>query len=69
MKLGDIMKDGKNKMDNLEQYLGTILSQIQLQFEAQGQRLDQIEETRPLSRIIDAKSSRCLPQIKGCSVM
>ena len=69
MKLGDIMKDGKNKMDNLEQNLGTILSQIQLQFEAQGQRLDKIEEARPSSRIIDTKSSCCFPEIKGCSVM
>ena len=57
MKLGDIM-------DNLEQNLGAILSQIQLQFETQGQRLDQIEEARPSSRIREVESSCCLPPEK-----
>ena len=69
MRLGDLMKDQKNKTNNLEQNLGTILSQIQLQFETQGQRLNQIEEARPSSRIREAKSGCCFPPIEKCVVM
>ena len=70
MKLGDIM-DQKNKTNNLEQNLGTILSQIQLQFETQGQRLNQIEEARPSSRTRgrEVKSNCCPTKTIGCSAM
>ena len=63
MKLGDIMKDGKNKVDNLEQNLGAVFSQIQnqledlqLQFKNQGEGFNQ----RP-SRDITGIKSGCLP--------
>jgi hypothetical protein len=61
------MKDQKNKTNNLEQNLGGILSQIQLQFETQGQRLDQIEAGgRPSPRVKQATSDCCLPQ--NCTI-
>jgi hypothetical protein len=68
MKLGDLMKDSQNKTHNLEQNLGSIISQIQLQFENQEQRLDQIEESRP-SPIIRGVQSSCFPKSKMCVLM
>ena len=62
MKLGDLMKDQKNKTNNLEQNLGTILSQIQnrledlqLQIKNQGERFNQ----RPSGNITEIKSGCC----------
>jgi len=66
MKLGDLMKDSKSKTNNLEQNLGDVFSQIQLQLETQQQRLDQMEERRPKTIIREAKSC-CLP--RECALM
>jgi len=64
MKLGDIMKDQKNKTSNLEQNLGDVFSQIQnrledlqLQIENQGEGINQ----RPSRDITKVKSICCLP--------
>jgi hypothetical protein len=74
MKLGDIMKDQKNKNSNLEQNLGDVFSQIQnrledlqLQIENQEERINQ----RPSSNITEIKSGCCLPKLnkQGCATM
>jgi len=68
MKLGDIMKDQKNKTSNLEQNLGDVFSQIQLQFETQRQRLDLIEGGgRPSPRV--KKPKCCLPPLNSCAIL
>jgi hypothetical protein len=74
MKLGDIMKDQKNKTSNLEQNLGDVFFQIQnrledlqLQIENQGERYNQI----PSRDITEIKSGCCVPVKlnKECKIM
>jgi hypothetical protein len=73
MKLGDIMKDQKNKTSNLEQNLGDVFSQIQnrledlqLQIENQGEKYKQ----RPSRDITEIKSICCVPKLnkEGCAI-
>ncbi len=73
MKLGDLMKDQKNKTNNLEQNLGAVFSQIQnrledlqLQIENQGEGFNQ----RPSLVIRGDKSGCCLPtKLDKCVLM
>jgi hypothetical protein len=66
MKLGDIIKDQKNKTSNLEQNLGDVFSQIQNQLEdlqLQIENQEEIINQRPSGYINEIKSGCCVPKL------
>jgi len=72
MKLGDIMKSQgsttQSQIQILEQNIGNVFNQISTQLEQQDDRIDQIEQNQPLSRVKPVESS-CFPKSSFCEVM